>query len=76
MQPQVGVRGIGRRLVQVGGHAHLPADPHPPDRIDPLAGRVLISRTTGTGRPQPRIGIPVAERRPGLRDGGDRDSPC
>ena len=76
MQAQVGVGGVGRRLVQVGGHAHLAADPHPPHRVFPLVSGNRIGYLAGTGRPQARIGKPEAERGSRLRDRDNRDSPC
>lgn len=75
MQPQVGIRAVGRRLVQVSGHAQLASDPYRANRVFLLTGNGQIHAIGGTGCPELRIGEVEAERSSVPRDRDDRISP-
>jgi hypothetical protein len=75
MQPQVGIAAIGRRLVQVGGHAELAGDPDRANRVFLLTGNGQIRAIGGAGCAEPRRGEEEAQRSTVLRDRDDRMSP-
>jgi hypothetical protein len=75
VEPQIGISSIGRRQVQVSGHAQLAADPHRANRIFLLIRDGQTRAIGGARRSQPRSRKAEAERNPGQPDRGDRIPP-